>query len=85
VFFFFGYEGYKDSTPSPVTYQRPTAAERTGDFSALLAVGPTYQLYDPASASLTGNSGDSARCSPANLVPQSRLKCDWLELSFKVR
>ncbi len=35
----------------------PTAAERTGDFSALLAVpgtGASYQLYDPASGTLNG-------------------------------
>ena len=72
VFFFFGYEGYKDSTPSPVTTSVPTAAERTGDFSALLAVGPTYQLYDPASAKLTGTLV-TRQMFPGNLVPQSRI------------
>jgi hypothetical protein len=72
LFFFFGYEGYKDSTPSPVTTSVPTAAERQGDFSALLNVGPTYQLYDPASAK---TSGTQVTRSPfvGNLIPPSRL------------
>jgi hypothetical protein len=72
VFFFFGYEGYKDSTPSPVTTTVPTAAERQGDFSALLTVGSTYQLYDPASAKLSG-SQVTRQPFAGNLIPQSRL------------
>ena len=39
VFFFFGYEGLPDSTPSTTTNTVPTDAERKGDFSALLPLG----------------------------------------------
>src|SRR5438874_2107632 len=54
LFFFLAYEGFKDSSPGVSTTAVPTEAERTGDFSALLALGPAYQLYDPASATLSG-------------------------------
>ena len=42
LFFFFAYEGYRDSTPATSTTAVPTAAERTGDFSALLTNGSAY-------------------------------------------
>ena len=54
VFFFLAYEGFKDSNPRVTTTTVPTAAERQGDFSALLGLGPSYQLYDPNSAVLVG-------------------------------
>ena len=36
LFFFFAYEGLKDSTPATTTLTVPTTAERTGDFSQTL-------------------------------------------------
>ena len=39
MFFFFAWEGLKDSTPATVTTTVPTAAERGGDFSQLLTAG----------------------------------------------
>ena len=39
LFFFFAYEGLKDSTPATTTLTVPTAAERAGDFSQTLAAG----------------------------------------------
>ncbi len=56
VFWFFAFEGVKDSQPATTFMTVPTAAERNGDFSALLAVknpGPTI-LYDPYSAVQNG-------------------------------
>jgi len=41
LFFFYSFEGFKGSTPAPSTVTVPTAAERNGDFSALLALGKT--------------------------------------------
>ena len=49
MFWFFNYEGHKNSEPLPTYTTVPTIKERTGDFSELLALGPTYQLYDPDS------------------------------------
>ena len=65
VFWFFGYEGLKDSDPAnspietgnPVNFATvPTQAERMGDFSALLKLGPQYQIYNPYSAAQTVSS-----------------------------
>jgi hypothetical protein len=72
VFWFFNYEGHKNSEPLPTYTTVPTAKERTGDFSELLALGPTYQLYDPASAAL---SGTVVKRTPfvGNLIPGNRL------------
>jgi hypothetical protein len=65
LFFLYSFEGFKGSTPAPNTTTVPTAAERTGDFSALLGIGTvvtgtrckgftstynSYQLFDPSSA-----------------------------------
>jgi hypothetical protein len=82
LFFFFAWEGLKDGQPKSNLTTVPTAAERAGDFSALLAGGcpnglandPTQaaaicnpdathssayadpnQLYDPYSATMSGN------------------------------
>jgi hypothetical protein len=45
LFFFFAFEGLKDSQPNTYTTTVPTAAERTGDFSQLLAAGCTGGTY----------------------------------------
>lgn len=72
LFFLLAYEGFKDSTPGVSTSAVPTAAERTGDFSALLALGSSYQLYDPQSAVLSG--GKITRSPLAgNIIPAARL------------
>src|SRR5207302_8788062 len=54
LFWFFAWEGVKDSQPNTTFLTVPTDQERKGDFSALLALGPQYQLYDPYSAKLNG-------------------------------
>ncbi|MDX2181471.1 MAG: TonB-dependent receptor [Bryobacteraceae bacterium] len=72
VFFFFGYEGIKDSLPAPVVSTVPTAAQKGGDFSALLASGNAYQIYDPA----TGvREGARVRRLPfaGNVIPANRI------------
>lgn len=57
LFFFYAYEGFKGSDPGSKTTTVPTAAERKGDFSALLALGPGYQFYDPATTQTTTVNG----------------------------
>jgi hypothetical protein len=51
----------------------PTAAEREGDFSSLLALGPAYQLYDPATTTPAGNGLFERSPFPGNIIPPSRL------------
>lgn len=72
VFWYFAYEGIRDSFPEPLTSTVPTAAERNGDFSELLRVGANYQFYDP----LTGvREGSRVRRQPFpnNVLPANRL------------
>src|ERR1035437_9340045 len=52
VFWFFAMEEINDSFPEPQTLMVPTAAQRTGDLSALLKVGANNQVYDPSTAVL---------------------------------
>lgn len=55
AFVFFAYEGIKDNSPSPSITTVPTDAEKQGDFSALLALGSSYAIYDPASGAVSGS------------------------------
>ncbi len=75
LFWFFSYEGHKNSEPAPTFTTVPTAEERNGDFSALLRVpvtGASYTIYDPASARLSG--GSVVRTAfQNNVIPQARL------------
>ncbi|MDR3724489.1 MAG: carboxypeptidase-like regulatory domain-containing protein [Terracidiphilus sp.] len=52
LFFFYAYEGFKGSDPQTGVTTVPTANERKGDFSALLAQASAYQLYNPYTATL---------------------------------
>jgi hypothetical protein len=72
VFWFFAMEEINDNFPEPQTVMVPTAAERTGDLSALLKVGGNYQIYDPATAVL--QAGHITRTPfTGNLIPANRL------------
>lgn len=54
-FFFFAFEGLRDLFPEPRIDTVPTLAERTGDFSALLALGSSFQIYNPFTARQVGS------------------------------
>jgi hypothetical protein len=72
VFFFFSYEGIRQSEPEPTFSAVPTAAQRRGDFSALLAVGGQYQIFDPTSGVLEG-ARIRRQPIPDNVIPPSRI------------
>ncbi len=72
LFFFFAWESLKDSQPNTTFLTVPTAAERQGDFSALLALGSNYQLYDPYTAVQNG-SVIMRSPYPNNIIPKSEL------------
>jgi hypothetical protein len=82
VFWFFAYEGLRDSDPinapaegGPTFVTVPTAAERAGDFSALLnlnTASTSYQLYDPASG-VTSGSRTMRTPFPNNIIPSTRI------------
>lgn len=54
LFFLYAYEGYIGNAPATTITSVPTAAERAGDFSALLGVTASDQLYNPYSGVLNG-------------------------------
>jgi hypothetical protein len=56
LFFYYALEGFKGSTPNITVTTVPTAAERAGDFAGLLALGSSYKLYNPLTATMSGSS-----------------------------
>ena len=51
----------------------PSAAMRGGDFSALLALGSEYQIYDPMTIAATGDGFFSRQPFPNNIIPSNRI------------
>ena len=74
TFFTYGYEAIWSFDPSPwVVETVPTLAERKGDFSALLAISPAYQIYDPFSTTPAGNGRFQRTPVPGNIIPTNRI------------
>ncbi|MGP8245117.1 MAG: carboxypeptidase regulatory-like domain-containing protein [Bryobacteraceae bacterium] len=74
LFFMFGYEGLKSFDPTPFGVSAvPTDSERSGNFSNLLALGSSYQLYDPYSRVPTTGGLYSLTALPGNIVPASQI------------
>jgi hypothetical protein len=73
TFFSWGYEGHHDGPPWGNTYTVPTAAEKGGDFSSLLNVDSSYQIYDPASARVNADGRVERQPFAGNVIPASRI------------
>ena len=74
TFFMYGYEGIWSFDPSPwVVEAVPTPAQRTGDFSPLLAINSRYQIYDPYSITPAAGGRFSRNPLPGNIIPQNRI------------
>jgi hypothetical protein len=73
TFFFGGYEGLRQNRVRGTTLTVPTAREREGDFSALLAIGPQYQIYDPMTRTAAAGGRFQESPIPGNLIPASRI------------
>ena len=73
TFFFFAYEGFRQSQAAQNIVQVPTAAELKGDFSSLLSQG--IQLYNPFSTMPDPlHPGEFTRdLFPGNIIPPSLL------------
>lgn len=72
LFFFFGAEGIRQSEPEPTFSTVPTAAQRNGDFSQLLTVNSSYQIFDPMSG-VTEGSRIRRQPFAGNVIPGTRL------------
>ncbi|PYY21508.1 MAG: TonB-dependent receptor [Acidobacteria bacterium] len=55
LFWFAAFERLTDSQPNTKLLTVPTAAERNGDFSALLNLGSSFQIYNPYSGVTSGS------------------------------
>jgi hypothetical protein len=78
LFFFFAYNGFKDSRseePNTMNHTVPSAEVKKGDFSQLLLIGPQYTIYDPLTvAPNPARPGQVVRTAfPGNILPQSRI------------
>jgi hypothetical protein len=80
-FWHYSYEGNKWGVPVTNANTVPTAAQREGDFSALLKVGSQYQIYDPATIAPAAGGRFSRQVLPGNIIPRSRLDPVGLKLA----
>jgi len=73
TFFSFAYEGLHYDNLQAITTTVPDAAQKNGDFSRLLALGPQYQIYDPATVAPAAGNRFSVQPLPGNIVPANRI------------
>ncbi len=69
----FGYQGHDRAQPVAQLTTVPTEAQRQGDFSALLALGSHYQIYDPFTTVPFGPSPFRRDPLPGDIIPASRI------------
>jgi hypothetical protein len=84
TFVFFAWEGNRYTSPATTAGQTgtvPTAAERAGDFSGLLKLGPQYQIYNPFTTVPAANGRYTRSPIPGNIIPQSLLNPVGLKLA----
>lgn len=71
TFFFGAFEWLYDTFPEPGQFTVPTAAQRNGDFSALLSQG--IVIYDPLTAVRRADGRIERQPFPGNVIPANRL------------
>jgi hypothetical protein len=72
IFFFFTYEGIKQSEPEPTFATLITTPQRGGDFSALLNTPQNIRIFDPNTGVLAGGIVTRTQF-PGNIIPASRI------------
>jgi hypothetical protein len=71
TFFVYGFEGIHEARPrNNGTPTVPTEAMRNGDFSALLKLGPQYQIYNPFTRRAVANGRFQQDPFPGNIIPR---------------
>jgi hypothetical protein len=74
TFFFFSYDGLRDSAQGSFTGTMPTALERAGNFSKTLqSNGTPVTLYDPTTTALNAAGAYIRTPLPGNIIPASLL------------
>src|SRR5215831_12338616 len=73
TFWFYGYGANRFGVPQSFTSTVPTATQRRGDLSALLALGPQYQVYDPNTTVAVAGGHFQRLPFAGNIIPADRL------------
>lgn len=74
TFFAYTYEIMDEASQGyPFVGSVPPADQRKGDFSALLRIGPQYQIYDPLTTAPAGNGRFTRQPFPGNTIPANRI------------
>ncbi len=73
TFWMYGFQGFNRRNPNNSYHTVPTAAQKAGDFSSLLAINSTYQIYDPATITPAAGGRFSRQPFPGNRIPAARL------------
>jgi len=73
TFWSYGYGANKFGVPQSFVSTVPTEAMSRGDLSALLALGPQYQVYDPLTTVAIAGGRFQRTPFPGNLIPANRL------------
>jgi hypothetical protein len=74
TFFFYAFEGNQFGVPTQFSRTVPTAAQRQGDFSALLPLrNANYQIYDPLTTRPAAGGRFERQPFAGNIIPASRL------------
>ena len=73
TFFFYAWESNQWGKPVTTVGTVPTPAERNGDFSALLKLGSSYQIYNPFTTAVAANGRFSRKPFAGNIIPTSML------------
>lgn len=80
TFWFYVGDDNRFGVPTRWTQTVPTAAQREGDFSALLRLGSTYQIYDPFSTQPAPGGRFRRQPFPGNVIPKNLLDPTGLKL-----
>jgi len=83
TFFFFAWEEDRWTSPANTNQYAtvPTAAERGGDFSALLAIGNQYQIYNPFTTRAATGGRYQRDAFPGNVIPKNLLSTAGVNLA----
>lgn len=73
TFWFYGYGENKFGVPQSFLSTVPTGPMRRGDLSALLALGPQYQIYDPNTTVAIAGGRFQRQPFAGNIIPTARL------------
>jgi hypothetical protein len=73
TFWMFGFQAHERRRATSTINTVPTAEQKEGNFSALLALGPQYQIYDPMTTRPSGASRFQRDPFPGNIIPANRI------------